>query len=85
MQNFVFFLLTVLFLTFLLRSLYRAGTVAVKLSAGPDPVKVALLHRDGLAMALQAVENLDESPEQKAIRREKLLLKQRNFQLGNQS
>lgn len=80
MQTTVFFVILALFVALVLRSFFRARAVAAKLGAEPDPMRVALMQHEAFAIAFQAVERMDESPEQIAIRRKNLLEKQRNLQ-----
>jgi hypothetical protein len=80
MQNFIFFIISALFLALISRSFLRARAAAAKMGAEPDPVRVAMMQHEAIIMALQAVERLDESPEQIAVRRKNLLEKQRNLQ-----
>lgn len=79
MQTTVFFIILALFVGLVLRSFLRARAVAEKLGAEPDPMRVAMMQHEALVIALQAVERLDESPEQIAVRRKNLLEKQRNL------
>jgi hypothetical protein len=79
MKTLVFFVLIALLAVLVVRSILRAREVAAKITASPDPVRVALMQREALAIALQNVETLDEPPESIAQRRKALLEKQRNL------
>jgi hypothetical protein len=78
----------VLFLAFLLGlvvllalSVRRASIAAAKITAAPDPVRVATMQYEAIAMALATVETLAEPPETKAKRRQALIERQKNLQL----
>lgn len=79
----VLFIAFLLGLTLLLTlSVRRARAAAAKITAAPDPAKVAIMQYEAIAVALATIETLPESPEDKAKRRQSLLDKQKNLQLA---
>lgn len=73
------FLLGLVFLLAL--SAHRARLAAAKITAAPDPIKVAVMQYEAIAMALATIETLPEPMEAKAKRRQALLDRQKNLQL----
>lgn len=80
MNTALFAVLVLLLLTLIGYGVQRTRVVAAKISAEPDPTRIAILQMEALVIALATVETLPESAEIKAKRRQVLLEKQKNVQ-----
>jgi hypothetical protein len=81
MTNTLFVALLLGLVVLLVCSARRARAAAARITAEPDPARVAVLQYEAIAFALANVEMLAEPPELKEKRRQSLLQQQRNLQL----